>query len=175
MSEWTLNVKCFECQEKHYINVIKYERLQKNVFLLKSAMWPEFDSSSARPSPCPTCLSCSVWASAFLPEHTALPRTGVWSGTNCEQKQHQVCVNNSLMHSMWLDCVTDSTCHCREAIVQMSSVEPSSALHWQPASWPPTGFPSAPVNAQIQTIQLKRERLLRHEKSRQVIYQVQTR
>lgn len=43
------------------------------------------------------------------------------------------------------------TCRCRGASVQRSSVEPSSAWCWRPASWPPAGLPLEPATASTRT------------------------
>lgn len=87
MQAWSMKKRM---DEKHTITLSWRNTRITWYNFITSCYSTQWSCSMKHSPPFPTCLSCFVWASAFLPGHTALPLKGVWIATNWNKQQAHV-------------------------------------------------------------------------------------
>lgn len=87
MQAWSMKKRM---DEKHTITLSWSNTRITWYNFITSCQSTQWSCSMKHSPPFPTCLSCFVWASAFLPGHTALPLKGVWIATNWNKQQAHV-------------------------------------------------------------------------------------
>lgn len=87
MQAWSMKKRM---DEKHTITLSWSNTRITWYNFITSCYSTQWSCSMKHSPPFPTCLSCFVWASAFLPGHTALPLKGVWIATNWNKQQAHV-------------------------------------------------------------------------------------